>query len=153
MKHMEIEVKKKRDLKMKLRDQERKMTQNSNAHGQGIIDLRALMLDLEKRLTLKIIHADGVEAERNLLLRNQLKEQAQQSLLKKKIHQLQEKLQDQTCETDVQRVKLARLRMERRCVKSRLEKVSQYLVESKMTQDVCVVSADRDQIAGGDEVG
>ncbi|KAI4798142.1 hypothetical protein KUCAC02_022271 [Chaenocephalus aceratus] len=148
MKHMEIEVKKKRDLKMKLRDQERKMTQNSNAHGQGIIDLRALMLDLEKRLTLKIIHADGVEAERNLLLRNQLKEQAQQSLLKKKIHQLQEKLQDQTCETDVQRVKLARLRMERRCVKSRLEKVSQYLVESKMTQDVCVVSADRDQMLG-----
>ncbi|KAI9521267.1 hypothetical protein NQZ68_007581 [Dissostichus eleginoides] len=148
VKHMEVEVKKIRDLKIKLHDQERKMTHNTNAHGQGIIDLRALMLDLEKRLTLKIIHADGVEAERNLLLRNQLKEQAQQSLLNKKIHQLQEKLQDQTCETDVQRVKLARLRMERRCVKNRLQKVSQYLTESKIMQDVCVVSADRDQMLG-----
>ncbi|XP_033973958.1 cilia- and flagella-associated protein 58-like [Trematomus bernacchii] len=148
VKHMELEVKQKRDLKIKLHDQERKMMQNTNVHGQEIIHLRALTLDLEKRLTLKIIHADSVEAERNLLLQNQLKEQVQQSLLNKNIQQLQEKLQDQTCETDVQRVKLARLGMERRCMKNQLQKVSQHLAESKMTQDACVVSADRDQMLG-----
>ncbi|KAK5853863.1 hypothetical protein PBY51_014984 [Eleginops maclovinus] len=81
---------------------------------------------LEKRLQQNIIHADGVEAERNLLLRKQLKEQAQEALFNKKIHQLQEKLRDQNCETNAQSVKLARLRTEMRCLRNQLQKVRKY---------------------------
>ncbi|KAL3059070.1 hypothetical protein OYC64_011077 [Pagothenia borchgrevinki] len=70
-KHMEFEVKKMRDLEIKLQNQERKTKHATDAHFQEIIKLRAVNVELEKKLTQTITHADGVEAERNLHLQNQ----------------------------------------------------------------------------------
>ncbi|KAL3058031.1 hypothetical protein OYC64_010248 [Pagothenia borchgrevinki] len=101
---LEKELQKKmRDLEMKLQHQERKTKHATDAHFQEIIKLRAVNVELEKKLTQAITHADGVEAERNLLLRKQ------QSKLKEIIDQKDKKLQDKTCEAKVQKEQMARL--------------------------------------------
>ncbi|KAL3052469.1 hypothetical protein OYC64_005085 [Pagothenia borchgrevinki] len=101
---LEKELQKKmRDLEIKLQHQERKTKHATDPHFQEIIKLRAINVELEKKLTQAITHADGVVAERNLLLRKQ------QSKLKEIIDQKDKKLQDKTCEAKVQKEQMARL--------------------------------------------
>ncbi|KAK1901534.1 Cilia- and flagella-associated protein 58 [Dissostichus eleginoides] len=145
-KHMEVEVKKKRDVDIKLQNQESKTKHETNALFQDLIKLRAFIVELEKMLTQTKTHADGVEAERNLLLQKQREDKAQLSELKEIIDQKDKKLQDKTCEAKVQKVQMARLRMENRCLRKQVWKGRQDQAESKKKQDVCVVSADRNQM-------
>ncbi|KAL3052464.1 hypothetical protein OYC64_005080 [Pagothenia borchgrevinki] len=101
---LEKELQKKmRDLEIKLQHQERKTKHATDAHFQEIIKLRAVNVELEKKLTQAITHADRVVAERDLLLRKQ------QSKLKEIIDQKDKKLQDKTCEAKVQKEQMARL--------------------------------------------
>ncbi|KAK5913067.1 hypothetical protein CesoFtcFv8_002887 [Champsocephalus esox] len=145
-KHMEVEVKKKRDGDIKLQNLESKTMHETNALFQDIIKQRAFIVELEKMLTQTKTHADGVEAERNLLLQKQREDKAQQSELKEMIDEQDKKLQDKTCKAWVQKVQMARLRMENRCLRKQMWKGRQDQAESKKKQDVCAVSADRNQI-------
>lgn len=145
MLNLENELNSFSNLKTKLQNKEKEITRHTMSRDREIVNLRNLISESESMQRMQIIQTEAVKTERNLIAENLFKAESELIRMNEKVQQLNADIRDKTCEIHAKDAEVVKINREYRSVRNRLEKVKGQLAETKMTQKICLDTANQDQ--------